>query len=99
MDRGMLPFVLLLSRSEYVLWACLAVAWQTRRCAAAVYTSGLQADSSVLTLPAKTRSEGDSEVALWLMAPGYSADRRQILLLCCINILLPNRPFILALPW
>lgn len=99
MDRRMLSFILLFSQSEYILLTRLAIACQTCRGGASVYTSGLQAESSVRALSAKTGSEGGSSVALWLMVSWYSSDQRQILLLHGINILFPNRPFILTSPW
>lgn len=99
MDGRMLALILLFSQSEYVLLTRLAIACQTRCCGASVYTSGLQADSAVRVLSAKTLSEGDSWVALWLMVSPCSSDRRQIPLLRRINILFPNTPFILTSPW
>lgn len=81
MDGRMLSFIFLFSQAEYTLLTHLAIAWQTQRCGASVYTSGLQADSSAPILPAMTRSQGDSSVALWLMVSCYSSARRQILLL------------------
>lgn len=46
MDTRMLAFILLLSQPEYTLLTRVATAWQLGCAAAAVHTSGVQAESS-----------------------------------------------------
>lgn len=98
MDTRMLAFILLLSHSEYTLLTCVAIAWQLGCGGAAVHTSGGQAESSTRVPWAQTE-------------PGWQfrcVVARGVLILIrsktdtatpCIDVLFPNRPFILTLPW